>query len=128
MTNASSDGRITGFAGVLLWTSPIRYAAMAAFYRDTLGLTPRRDRDEFISFEWGDVRLTLTVHDGVDGRARDPLRSMVNLAVDDIYVVHARLVDAGVIVVRSPEQEDGGGWVCTLEDPDGNLVQLFQLP
>jgi len=101
---------------------------MAAFYREALGLTPRRDRDDFISFEWDDVRLTLTVHDRVEGSARDPLRLMVNLAVDDIHAMHDRLASSGVPIVRPPEQEDWGGWVCTLEDPDGNLVQLFQLP
>jgi predicted enzyme related to lactoylglutathione lyase len=128
MSDDREAGRIIGFAGVLLWTSAASFGAMAAFYRDVLGLMPRRDREDFISFEWGDVRLTLTVHDQVDGRARDPLRMMVNLAVDDIQAVHGRLAANGVVVTRPPEQEDWGGWVCTFEDPDGNLVQLFQLP
>ena len=101
---------------------------MARFYRDVLGMTPRRDRDGFISFEWGDVRLTITVHDGVSGRSGDPLRTMVNLAVDDVHAAHARIAAAGVPARRAPEREEWGGWVCTLEDPDGNLVQLFQMP
>ena len=122
------DGRVTGFAGVLVWTSAERHAAMADFYRDVLGLTPRRDRPGFFSAEWDGVRLTITVHDGVAGRAREPLRTMVNLTVDDVHAVHERLVAKGVGVQRAPELEEWGGWVCTLEDPDGNLVQLFQLP
>jgi uncharacterized glyoxalase superfamily protein PhnB len=101
---------------------------MAAFYRDTLGLRPRREREGFISFEWGDVRLTINLHDDVHGTATDPLRIMVNLAVDDIHRLHARLAAAGVPVTRAPELEPWGGWVCTLRDPDGNVVQLFQLP
>jgi predicted enzyme related to lactoylglutathione lyase len=118
---------VTGFAGVLLFTSAERHAALAAFYRDVLRLPVRRDRPGFASFEWGDVRLTITVHDGVHGPARDPLRLMVNLTVDDLDAEHARLARAGVPVQRAPEHEDWGGWVATYEDPDSNVVQLFQL-
>jgi uncharacterized glyoxalase superfamily protein PhnB len=74
------------------------------------------------------VRLSVSVHDGVRGESRDPLRIMVNLAVDDIGAVHARLAGAGVVFTRPPEREDWGGRVATLVDPDGNRIQLFQLP
>ena len=123
-----SEGRVTGFAGVLVFTSAERFDAMARFYRDVLAMPTRRDREHFVSFEWGDVRLTVTVHEGVDGRASDPLRTMVNLAVDDVGSMHERLAAEGVHVLRPPEREEWGGVVCSLEDPDGNVVQLFQLP
>jgi uncharacterized glyoxalase superfamily protein PhnB len=32
------------------------------------------------------------------------------------------------VFTRPPEREDWGGHVATLLDPDGNVVQLFQLP
>jgi catechol 2,3-dioxygenase-like lactoylglutathione lyase family enzyme len=123
-----NGGRIHGFAGVLIWTEPARFDAMARFYRDTLGLTPRSDRPDFINFDWGGVRLSVSVHDRVHGASRDPLRIMVNLAVDDIRAMHAHLAAAGVVFTRAPSLEDWGGQVATLLDPDGNLVQLFQLP
>jgi catechol 2,3-dioxygenase-like lactoylglutathione lyase family enzyme len=53
---------------------------------------------------------------------------MVNLAVDDISAVHARLAGAGVTFTRPPETEDWGGQVASFLDPDGNLIQLMQLP
>ena len=121
-------GRITGLAGVLIWTEPERFAAMARFYRDRLGLTPRTSEPDFINFDWGGVRLSVSVHDRVRGESRDPFRIMVNLAVDDLRSLHARLTAAGVVFTRAPEQEDWGGQVATLLDPDGNLVQLFELP
>jgi hypothetical protein len=34
-------GRIQGIAGVLIWTERARFAEMARFYRDRVGLTPR---------------------------------------------------------------------------------------
>ena len=122
-----SDGRVTGLAGVLVFTSAERFDEMARFYRDVLAMPTRRDREHFVSFEWGEVRLTVTVHDGVEGRATDPLRTMVNLAVDDVSSMHERLTATGVTVIRPPEREQWGGVVCSLEDPDGNIVQLFQL-
>jgi len=113
---------------VLIWTEADRFEAMAHFYRDVLGLSPRTSKPDFINFDWAGVRLSVSVHDGVRGASRDPLRIMVNLAVDDIHALHARLTAAGVVFTRPPEVEEWGGTVATLIDPDQNLVQLFQLP
>jgi len=121
-------GRIAGMAGVLIWTESARFDAMARFYRDRLGLTPRSSKPDFINFDWGGIRLSVSVHDGVRGVSRDPLRIMVNLAVDDIRAVHARLAAAGVVFTRPPEREEWGGQVATFIDPDGNTLQLMELP
>ena len=121
-------GAIRGLAGVLIWTEAERFPAMARFYRDQLGLTPRTSRPDFINFDWGGVRLSVSVHDRVSGGSRDPFRIMVNLVVDDIAAAHARLASAGVSFSRAPEVEDWGGQVATFSDPDGNVVQLMQLP
>ncbi len=121
-------GKIQGMAGVLIWTARERFEAMARFYRDRLGLTPRTSKPDFINFEWGGVRLSVGIHDRVRGASREPLRIMVNLAVDDIHAVHARLASSGVVFTRTPEAEEWGGQVATFLDPDGNLLQLLQLP
>jgi catechol 2,3-dioxygenase-like lactoylglutathione lyase family enzyme len=127
MTPATS-GAVTGLAGVLLWTAAERFAAMARFYTTRLGLMPRTQKADFVNFDWGGVRLSIGVHDGVAGPASDPLRVMVNLEVDDIRAVHARLAANGVLFSRPPEREAWGGWVATFADPDGNTVQLMELP
>ena len=62
-------GKIEGIAGVLIWTEAARFEAMARFYRDRLGLTPRTSKPDFINFDWGGVRLSVSVHDRVGGRA-----------------------------------------------------------
>ena len=122
-----NDG-IVGLAGVLVWTEAERFPAMARFYRDTLGLTPRSAKSDFINFDWGGVRLSVGVHDRVRGATHEPLRVMIHLTVGDIHAVHARLTRAGVVFTREPEREDWGGWVATFADPDGNTLQLMQLP
>jgi Glyoxalase/Bleomycin resistance protein/Dioxygenase superfamily len=53
---------------------------------------------------------------------------MLNLEVTDIAAVHARLASSGVAFLRPPELEPWGGWVATFVDPDGNTLQLFELP
>lgn len=121
--------RISGLAGVVIWTTAERYPAMRAFYVDTLGLVPRSDRANFVSFvlsEADDVRLNVSVHAEVEGAAGDPLRIMLLLRVDDIEATSTRLRASGVTFVREPEQEPWGGWIATFPDPDGNIVQLLQ--
>ena len=123
-----TNDTIVGLAGVLVWTEAERFAAMARFYRDTLGLTPRSAKDDFINFDWQGARLSVGVHNRVHGPSRDPLRVMIHLTVADIRAVHARLARAGVVFTRAPEREEWGGWVATFADPDGNTLQLMQLP
>ena len=116
---------IDGVAGVIVWTDDLK--TMLAFYRDTLGLTPNSVRPHFVSFKWGGVRLGLGTHAMVAGRTKDPFRIMVNLGVEDIHAEHERLISKGVEFTRPPEHEHWGGWVATLSDPDGNIIQLLQL-
>lgn len=132
-SDSAPDASIDGLAGVILWTSGDRFASMRDFYVDTLGMRPRSDREHFVSFDWGALdehapRLTITVHSAVRGVAKEPLRLMVNLEVGDIEAVHERLRGLDVPFLRPPEREHFGGWIATLNDPDGNLVQLLQQP
>jgi len=119
---------INGLSGILVWTDAERFPAMRDFYVETLGLTPRSDRERFVNFDWGAQRLTVSVHAEVSGPNEDPLRLMINLDVDDIHAVAARIEANGVEFTRRPEQEPWGGWVATFHDPDGNTVQLLQTP
>jgi predicted enzyme related to lactoylglutathione lyase len=121
-------GPIEGLAGVLIWTEADRFPAMARFYRETLGLAPRSAKSDFINFDWSGVRLSVGVHDRVRGASREALRIMINLTVGDIRAVYERLTRSGVVFSRAPAQEDWGGWVATFADPDGNILQLMQLP
>ncbi len=114
--------------GILIHTGADGFAAMRAFYLKALALPVRTDRPGFVSFEWGDMRLTIAVHSGVAGSAVDADRILVNFSTTDIDVAVARLADAGVPVVRPPEPESWGGRVATFRDPDGNLLQLLEFP
>ena len=117
---------IEGVAGVVIWTGDLQ--KLLAFYQDVLGLSPHSVRPNFVAFKWGDMRLSIGEHSEVRGRASDPYRIMINLAVRDIHAEHRSLSDKGVEFIRPPEKEHWGGWVCTFSDPDGNVLQLLQQP
>ena len=115
-------------AGVLVFTSSDRFEEMARFYREVLALPVRSDRPGFINFAFGDQRLTVAIHSEVSGSSRDPDRLMINFSTDDVASAMAHLREVGVDIVRYAEREKWGGWVATFRDPDGNLLQLLELP
>lgn len=116
---------ISGIASVSIGTSDL--GRMAAFYRDTLGLKVRSSRPQNVHFEFGELRIIIGAHSEVHGLTREPSRIMVNFIVPDIHEAHRSLVTAGVEFIREPSREGWGGWIATFRDPDGNLLQLFQL-
>lgn len=111
--------------GVIIWTD--RLNTMLNFYRDKLGLNFHEVNSEFVSCDWGGVKFGIGRHSKVTGKAVDPYRIMVNLGVDDIHKEYQLLRSNGVDFIRPPEQEHWGGWVSTISDPDGNIIQLMQL-
>ena len=123
-----AGGNSVRLAGVILWTEQARFPAMRDFYVDVLGLAPRSERDGFVNFDWDGTRLTVTTHDEVRGASAEPFRVMVNFAVGDLDAFHHRLTQSGVRCLRSPAPEHWGGRIATYADPDGNLLQLLELP
>jgi len=97
------------------------------FYRDTLGFKVGMESPGFVILgDPSQPAVALGTHSEVHGRAVDPARHMVGFETDDIKGDCARLKTAGVKFIEEPN-EMGAGWIATLEDPEGNLVQLFQM-
>ena len=118
---------VKGIAGVIIWTANVE--RLAGFYLGVLEMEPVSQRDGFIAFQFGEARLSISAHSQIDnGGAKDPLRIMVNFAVDDIHASYQRLRGKGVEFIREPEKEHWGGYVATFKDPDGNVLQLLQQP
>ncbi len=117
---------VSGIVGITLWTADLD--EMFRFYHDVLRLPLHSRHDDFIAFELGEVRFNIGLHDRVQGPSADPYRVMPHLGVSDIHGLYKRLAAQGVEFIRSPEQEHWGGWIATLKDPDGNILQLLQLP
>ena len=120
--------QLGGVIGVIIWTDEAHFDEMRAFYVDTLGLPARVDRPGHTNFQWGNTRLTVGTHSEVRGASTEPLRTMINFHVDDLDAVHERLAAAGVEFIAPPRTEPWGGRIATFSDPDGNALQLMQLP
>jgi predicted enzyme related to lactoylglutathione lyase len=119
---------IDAMAGALVFTSKKRFLEMRRFYVEVLGLTPRSDRSGFVNFELQEQRLTIAVHSDVVGENQDPLHVMLNLTTPDIATAYQAAIERGARSMRAPEREKWGGYVATLLDPDGNVIQLLELP
>jgi len=116
---------IRGLGGATIWSEDI--ANLLPFYRDVVGLTPGVSTPDFVVF--GDQTapaLAVGTHGEVRGRTKEPARHMVGLITDDIHADVARLKAADVRIIEEPNDQGGGFWLATFEDPDGNLVQLYQ--
>ena len=101
--------------------------AMIAFYRDVLALPGEEQMGEG-AFRIGDARLIIDGHSETKGAAREPHRYLIDFRVADLAAEKARLEEAGVRFIREPAREFWGGLITTFTDPDGNYLQLVQLP
>jgi uncharacterized glyoxalase superfamily protein PhnB len=115
---------INNVGGVIIWSDDVE--KLSVFYKNVLELEPVTEREGFIAFSFGEFRLSISYHNGVHGRSKDPLRMMINFNVSDIDFVYRSLSEKGVTFLRLPEKEHWGGYVATFKDPDGNVVQLLQ--
>jgi predicted enzyme related to lactoylglutathione lyase len=116
---------ITGFGGTTIWSQDLNN--LLPFYRDELGLKPSMESERFVIF--GDTNaptLALGSHSEVKGKNEDPARHMVGLTTDDVDGDYQRLSSKGVEFIEQPTNYDGIR-IATLKDPEGNLVQLFQM-
>jgi predicted enzyme related to lactoylglutathione lyase len=119
---------IKGLATAGIWSEDIN-KSLLPFYRDVVGLQVNMESPEFAVL--GDKpfgpAITLGTHDKVMGKNADPARHMVGLEVDDVKAETARLKSKGVDFIEEPN-EQGGIWVSTFLDPEGNYIQLLQFP
>src|SRR5690348_6287650 len=98
---------------------------LGAFYGGVLGLE-RQPSDHHIVFKVGGTTLRVIEHSEVGPRSQEPGRMQLNLFVKDTRAELARIQPHGVKLVREPAQMGWGGWLVTLEDPDGNYIQLIE--
>jgi predicted enzyme related to lactoylglutathione lyase len=109
------------FSGVMVGSKDSR--RLGAFYTGVLG-EPSFQMDSW--YGWENGQLVIGNHSEVSDSSLEPQRMMLMLEVDDVAAEHDRAAALGARSVAGPYQPDGadGGWLATLEDPDGNYLQL----
>jgi lactoylglutathione lyase len=99
----------------------------AGFYCEHFGFEeryrfPDERSPEFIAVGLGSFSLGLTAVREVE----PPGRVTLWLYCDDVDAEIARLREAGVEVVREPEDQEWGERMAAVVDPDGNAIYLGQ--
>jgi catechol 2,3-dioxygenase-like lactoylglutathione lyase family enzyme len=113
-----------------------RFQETVTFYRDTLGIPIRADAGVYVAFDAGGFELGVygrndmanivpSMSSSVD-RSSDSL--LINLHVDDLAATIESLKAKGVAFETEPhDQENWGMRVVHLRDPEGNLLELYEL-
>jgi predicted enzyme related to lactoylglutathione lyase len=104
--------------------------ALAAFYRDVIGIDLSPGDEEATHFEtswgsWGSPDFVFfAVQPVLPGRAATT-GAQIGFEVADLTAVHEKVVAAGGTVFEPPTERPWGS-AATYVDPAGNLVQLTQ--
>lgn len=118
---------VTSFYPVL---SSHDVAAAASFYREVLGFEVTFETDWYVSLRLGAFELALVAHDHPtipEGYRCPPQGVILNLEVDDVDALHARLTgDHGLEPVLGLRDEDFGQRHAVLPAPDGVLLDIIQ--
>lgn len=106
-----------------------RWDEACTFYRDILGLTERFRNDDigWAEFDLGGpcIGLERVAPDDEEGGSLVGRLVGVSLRVDNIHAVYDALKAKGVAFEHPPEQQDWGGTLAHLRDPDGNILTLL---
>lgn len=99
--------------------------ALRTWYEKAFGIAA--GENGFLRF--GAVGLLIDGRDDVAEAAAEPARVILNYHVDDAKAVTDHLDGLGVTWVSPLEYREGPkAWFATLRDPDGNYIQVIQLP
>jgi predicted enzyme related to lactoylglutathione lyase len=110
------------FSGVMIGTEDSN--ALGEFYSKILG-EPGFREGPWYGWNSG-AQLMIGNHSDVHGKNSTPQRVMLSIEVDDVKASFDQIAKLGAKVVAEPykPEADGDFWLATLEDIDGNYIQL----
>lgn len=98
--------------------------ALAAFYRDKIGLKPNPMMGES-AFMAASTPFVIDGHSELSGPTKEPPRTIFNFGTDDVHNEKARLEALGVPFLGPPSDDVIS--FATFVDPDGNYGQVFSM-
>lgn len=123
--------KLKGLQHLRLFAFPPQWAAVVAFYADTLGLRRRAlDKKKGVAVFALGPRDTLSVEraDPKDREEKNLVGRFVGISieVDDIRRAYRALSAAGVMFDAAPQAQSWGGTLTHFRDPAGNVLTLIQ--
>jgi len=120
-------GRITRLWLAMIPVSNIERAL--EFYNEVLGLPIALDARTFNHAEVGPEEPLAKIGLHATGKeSSERRRSGVVFDTDDIYALHQRLREQGVVFTLEPTKAPWGGIVADFLDPDNNELEVVQDP
>ena len=98
---------------------------LVEYYTKLFG-KPTMDEGGYTGWMLGTGFVAVGPHSEVSGKNTQPGRLIWNIETTEVKIEFDRMKAAGAIVVREPYSFEGypDSLIATLEDPDGNYVQL----
>jgi uncharacterized glyoxalase superfamily protein PhnB len=106
-------------------------AALAKFYREITGITPKILHEAYVEFPAAGSSLAISSQATMDShgaRATSAAsnRSVVlDFQVEDVDREHARIRQLGTDIVLEPTDQPWGNRSTMFRDPDGNLINFY---
>ncbi|MFC6704838.1 VOC family protein [Flexivirga alba] len=118
---ATSVGQVTS---VLIGTHDVD--RLRTWYAEVLPPQREERMQQYRVLDYHGFWLFLDPRDDVPPAAADPHRFLLNIEVDDATAVARRADSLGTTWV-SPLEDRDGSLFGTMQDPDGNAIQIIQL-
>lgn len=121
--------KINGYYPVLLADD---VTAAAAFYRAHFGFRPLFESDWYVHLQQVDhpgVNLAFVARDHEtvpEGSRKSAAGLLINFEVDDPDEIYARMIDAGVPILRTIRDEEFGQRHFILADPNGVMIDVIK--
>ena len=101
------------------------YTRVRQFYADLIGLPVASEGRSHTFFQVGGCQIAVLDCSGGDATVRPSGHGIyLDLAVADLFSLRRRLLRAGVKLID--DRRDEHGVAISLQDPEGNLLNLFQ--
>lgn len=94
------------------------------FYRDVIGLPVAEEGEGYVVLLAGETRLGITTLEGYEWAGSHGGGIWLELVVDDLPSVEARLADSSMPVLREWESPQGFRYIA-VSDPDGHRLRLL---
>lgn len=121
---------LKAFDGVAIWSE--NWEALSDWYEEMFELEVADEldlpEDTGRLFEFGEPKTVLWIgyHSEVKGTAKDKYRIMPGFVVEDVYEIEKKLTAKGATIFAAAQISPTEDYhVLTVEDPDGNLIQLY---
>ena len=125
MQYQSSGSKITYMLNLnSIMVGTMQPQVMSDFYEKILAKSPDMVDGSWRGWQVGSTFLTIGEHSEAQGKAKDPVRIIMNFETNEVKEEFERMKNLGATVIKEP-YEIQGAWIATLADPDGNYFQLM---